>query len=243
MRTRTAATAATLILAAALTACGSSDHASTEPKAAAKAPAPKVSPSVDCSDTSLSQADWVKSCSGKAGPDGEGKETASDTKPMPLGKTVETIGAQAPVSGKGGGGLEVTPTTIVYAKKAMGEVAVNGTFAIITVKDKAPNAVAAAESAPIEGGGWQWAAPDGQAIDEGENDASSITPQGFTGGGMVQPGTYAWRTIAFDLTEAQRGGTIMYTDGAGHTFRWAMPATEKGPELAQLKKGMAGNYG
>ncbi|WP_331719867.1 hypothetical protein OG217_37085 (plasmid) [Streptomyces sp. NBC_01023] len=74
MSTRTAATVAatTFVLTAALTACGDSDHASTEPEAAPKAPVSKVSPkvpSVDCSDTSLSQADWVEHCSGKAGAD------------------------------------------------------------------------------------------------------------------------------------------------------------------------------
>jgi hypothetical protein len=179
-----------------------------------------------------------------AGTGGDGKDPAAqETEPMPLGKTVETIGAQSPADGgPGGGGLEVTPTTIVYQKEAMGNTALNGTFAIITVKDKAPNAVDAAESAPIEGGGWQWIAPDGQALDEGDNEASNITPNGFTGGGTIKAGTWAWRTVAFDITEAQRGGVLLYTDGSGQTFRWQMPATEKGPELAALKKGMEGEY-
>jgi hypothetical protein len=73
----------------------------------------------------------------------------------------------------------VAPTTVVYQAEAMGCVSVNGTFAIITVKDRAP-AGSAAESAPIELGGWQWIAPDGQALAEGENDASSILPNGFS---------------------------------------------------------------
>src|ERR1044072_3661726 len=130
---------------------------------------------------------------------------------MQLGKTVETIGAQAPADGSpGGGGLEVTPTTVVYQKEAMGSTAVNGVFAIITVKDRAPNAAAAAESAPIEGGGWQWIAPDGQALDEGENEASSITPNGFTGGGRGQPRPYNRRTHAVCPVEAPggRGGGV-----------------------------------
>jgi hypothetical protein len=57
-----------------------------------------------------------------------------------------------------------------------------------------------------------------QALDEGENEASSVTPNGFT------------------------GGSIVYTDGAGATFQWKVPATDSGPELAALKKGMEGNY-
>ncbi|MFJ3308299.1 hypothetical protein ACIPSA_35520 [Streptomyces sp. NPDC086549] len=124
----------------------------------------------------------------------------------------------------------------------MGSTSVNGTFAIITVKDRATGSTVATESAPLEGGGWQWIAPDGQALDEGKNDASSITPHGFTGGGTVKAGTWQWRTIAFDLAEAQRGGTIAYTDGDGTAFRWKVPADDGGPELASVKKDMAGNY-
>ncbi|WP_329376260.1 hypothetical protein [Streptomyces sp. NBC_01483] len=239
----TAATA--VLLLAALTACGgngdSGSKADSRPSAATT---PKTSAKkVDCTDENLDQATWIAKCSGKAGTGGDGTAGGVSGKTLTLGKTAQTIGAQFPADGgPGGGALEVTPTTVVYAKTAMGNTAANGVYAIITVKDRAPNAVAAAESAPIEGGGWQWIAPDGQALDEGENDASSITPNGFTGGGMVQVGTYHWRTIAFDLAEAQRGGTIAYTDGEGTVFRWKVPAADSGPELAALKKGMEGNY-
>lgn len=240
MRTRAITTILiTTGLALGTAGCGGGDGDSN------KAGKPAASKTFDCSDTGMSQADWTRHCSDETGTAEAGEETpAPAAAAMPLGKTVETIGARNPFGGgPGGGGLEVTPTTITYAKTTMGETAANGIYAIITVKDRAPNAVAAAESAPIEGGGWQWIAPDGQAVNEGEGDASSITPEGFTGGGMVQPGTYRWRTIAFDLASNQRGGTLAYTDGDAKTYRWAMPATEQGPELAKLKKGMEGNYG
>ncbi|MFG2970903.1 hypothetical protein ACGFZS_47305 [Streptomyces sp. NPDC048288] len=247
MRTRTVrpAAAVTVLLLAALTACSSTGK-DTAAESASKTPAvrsastPAASPSVDCADQSLDQATWVKNCAGAAGTGGDGT-TGAQT--LGWGKTAATVGAQFPVDGgPGGGALEVTPSTVVYAKTAMGNTAANGVYAIITVKDRATGATAAAESAPIEGGGWQWIAPDGQAVDEGENDASSITPNGFTGGGMVQAGTWHWRTIAFDLAETQRGGTIAYTDGDGSVYRWKVPAAESGPELAALKKGMEGNY-
>ncbi|MBL1083597.1 hypothetical protein JK359_16730 [Streptomyces actinomycinicus] len=109
----------------------------------------------------------------------------------------------------------------------MGNTAANGMYAVITVKERATGSTAASESAPIESGGWQWIAPDGHALDEGENDASSITPHGFTGGGMVKAGTYHWRMIAFDLTAVQaKGGTIAYADGDGTVFRWKVPAKD-----------------
>ncbi|MFJ5156300.1 hypothetical protein ACIQCF_33030 [Streptomyces sp. NPDC088353] len=236
----------TVIAAAslALTACssaGSDSKAVADDKPAATKPAPTQSPTVDCSDTSLDQATWMAHCSEQAGTGGDGTADAQD---LEWGKPATTTGAQLVADdGPGGGALEVTPTTVVYAKTAMGNTAANGVYAIIAVKDRATGTIAAAESRGLDGGGWQWIAPDGQALDEGENDASSITPDGFTGGGMIKAGTYHWNTIAFDLTEAQRrGGTIAYTDGAGATFRWKVPASDGGPELAALKKGMEGNY-
>ena len=196
---------------------------------------PKASSSFDCDDASVPQADWVRHC--------QAASKKAPEKTMALGKTVKTIGAQNPVGGEtGSGGLEVTPTSILYVKKAMGSTSERGVYAIVTVKDRAPD-TAAAESAPIEGGGWQWIAPDGQAVAEGEGEASSVVPRGFESGGMVQAGTYRWTSRAFDITDTQRGGTLMYTDGTGKAYRWKVPAADAGPELAALKKGMAGNYG
>lgn len=241
MRTRAAAATAALLLAA-LTACGGGGGGDdSKPAAKPKTPASKsASPTVDCTDTSLSQADWTEHCGDGSGTGGDG---TAGTQELAWGKPARTTGAQHPFGGQPGGGeLEVTPTTVVYQKTAMGNTAANGVYAIITVRDKATGAIDATESAKIENGGWQWIAPDGQALDEGENEASSITPNGYTGGGMVKAGTWQWDTIAFDLTEAQRGGTIAYTDGAGATFKWKVPAADTGPELAALKKGMEGNY-
>ena len=206
MRTRTARpAAAAVLLLAVLTACSAGTHtdktAPSEKPASAKSSSPKAKPTVDCSDQSLDQATWVKNCSGKSGTGGDG---TAGTQTLAWGKTAKTVGAQGPADGSpGGGDLEVTPTTVVYAKTAMGNTAANGVYAIITVKDQATGRIAATESAPIENGGWQWITADWQALDEGENDASSITPNGFTGGGMVKADTWHWRTIAFDLTEAQ----------------------------------------
>ncbi|MEU0098290.1 hypothetical protein [Streptomyces sp. NPDC006267] len=58
MRTRTAAVAA-LLLACSLTACGSTDEPAA-PKSTVKASAPEHE--VDCSDTSMDQADWMEHC-------------------------------------------------------------------------------------------------------------------------------------------------------------------------------------
>lgn len=236
MRVGYTAAAAALLLAALAGCAGTSgDAADSKPKTTA---GQSGSPKVDCSDISLSQADWVEHCSQEAGTGGDG---TAQTETLALGRPATTAGAQTAEGTAPGTELEVTPTTVVYQAEAMGCVSVNGSFAIITVKDRAPDG-ASAESAPIEGGGWQWLAPDGQALDEGENEASSITPNGFTGGGVIPAGSWKWRTIAFDITEKQRGGTLVYTDGAGQVSRWKVPSKDSGPEQQQLKKGMEGDY-
>lgn len=238
MRVRATAATAALLLAA-LTACGG-DGGKADPKSPDKAKA-SASKKVDCADESLSQAEWMKYCSDEGS--GTGGDGTAGIKKLAFGKAATTVGAQSPADGTAGGEtLEVTPSTVVYQAEAMGNTASNGVYAIIAVKDRAP-AGKAAESAPIEGGGWQWIAADGQALSEGENDASSITPQGFTGGGSIPAGAWAWDSVAFDLSKAQAsGGTLVYTDGAGATFQWKVPAADSGPDLAKLKKGMEGNY-
>lgn len=220
MRIRTAALAAA-IMCLPLTACGS-DDAKDKPK--------KASSSFDCT-LQTSQAEWTKHCADKAADEPQGVST----KPMALGKAVETAGSPHPFEGPGGGVLEIGPTTITYAKTATGETPENETFAVIAYKARSTKAVAAAESAPIENGGWEWVAPDGQAVDTLSGNATNITPEGYDGGGTVKPGTYQWRAVAFDITTAQRGGTLTYTDGDGTTWRWTAPAKDTGPDLTKLK--------
>ncbi|MEV5770097.1 hypothetical protein AB0L49_02335 [Streptomyces antimycoticus] len=77
--------------------------------------------------------------------------------------------------------------------------------------------------------------PDGQAVDTLSGNATNVSPDGYTSGGTVKPGTYQQRAVAFDITTAQQGGTLTYTDGDGATWRWTMPAKDTGPELAKLK--------
>lgn len=151
-----------------------------------------------------------------------------------LGKGAETVGSG------GTGRLEVTPTSVVYATKAIIDKPTHGLFVVVTVKDKAMTAVAAAETAPIERGGWQWIAPDGQTVTTSDGNASNVTLDGFHHAGPVQPGAYAWRTVAFDISEAQRGGRLVYTDSAGKAYRWEIPAQDAGPQVDEVKRLLAG---
>lgn len=167
-------------------------------------------------------------------------EPAAPTPPstLALGGAAQTDGAEHPVNGTGGGVLEITPTTVVYTTAGSGQKPANGLFVTVAYKARSMTAVAAAQAAPIEGGGWQWIAPDGQAVDSLRGNATSVTPEGFTGAGPVQPGSFQWRSITVDITEAQRGGNIVYIDGTHHAFRWKLPAQDSGPEAAKLKKAL-----
>ncbi|MGC5534198.1 hypothetical protein [Streptomyces sp. SR-10] len=80
MRTRTAAAAA-LLLACSLTACGGTAEPAA-PTSTVKASAPEHE--VDCSDTSLDQADWMEHCSEEDG-DGAGSDGGPSTD-LPFGK-------------------------------------------------------------------------------------------------------------------------------------------------------------
>ncbi|MFE9382364.1 hypothetical protein ACFYMO_03870 [Streptomyces sp. NPDC007025] len=228
MKIRIYATVAVLSLLP-LTACSNNDgggHADTEPKKTADKGCGK--------DSDLSQADWNELCGPNAVGNGGKPRKPEQPKNHKLGEAQTTIG------GDGTGELEITPTTVVYVDKATGETPDNDLFAVVTTKDKATNAVDTSEEAPAGGGGWKWATPDGQAIGDGDGDAAfNVTPEHFNGGGNIAAGTWAWDSAVFDLSDAQRGGTLLYTDGAGTTYRWKMPKTDSGPDVDKLKKDLA----
>lgn len=223
MRHRIAAVA---ILLAALTACGGGEEPKAKPEQAPASEQPNA-PAVDCDDPNLSQADWAQHCDSTQQAEPPAEET------LQLGTPAETVGSG------GTGTLEVTPDTVVYAKESIGSTPDNDLFAVVAIKLKPTSAVAAGEAAPIDGGGWKWVSPDGQAVDTGHGTASNVTPDGFTAGGEIQPGTHEWASAAFDLTEDQaKGGTLMYVDGEGAAYRWEIPAQDSGPQVDKLKQAL-----
>lgn len=154
---------------------------------------------------------------------------------------VQPMGKGAPTVGSGGvGRLEVTPTSVVYANKAMADKPTNGLFVIVSVRDRPTSASAVAETAPAQRGGWQWVAADGQAVGAGDGNAANVFLSGYDASGPIPAGTAKWRARAFDINEHQRGGTLVYTDGEGRTFRWEIPAKDSGPQVTELKKKLAG---
>jgi hypothetical protein len=134
----------------------------------------------------------------------------------------------------------MTPTTVVYtpAGTTLTKPSADG-FAFVTVKVAPTTAAAAEQAAPISRGGWSWIAPDGQAIEQGNGEAYNVVASSFNAGGPVQPGSFVWDGEVFDLKTAQAGGTLVYVDGAGTAYRWAMPKADTGPQVEQVKKELA----
>lgn len=148
-----------------------------------------------------------------------------------LGGTVHTAGAD-------GGMLDITPSTITYTTEGTGQKAEQEVFAVVAYKAASTKGAAASETVPAGNGGWEWIAPDGEAAENSGFSAPSVTAKGFTNAGPIQSGSFQWRSQVFDIDEAQRGGTLIYTDGEGEAYRWKMPAKDEGPELAKLKAGL-----
>lgn len=217
MRTRTIAA---VMLAACLPLAGCGGRNDDRPKDTA---------TFDCTAQEVSQTDWMKHCSDEGAPaESAGEEQPPDE--LKLGASAETVGED------GTGRLEITPTSVVYLKQGGSETPKNGSFAVVTIKDRPTTAVAAEEANLMANQGWQWVAPDGQAIDEGNGNAFNVVAESFNSGGAIQPGTFKWDSIVFDLSEAQHGGTLLYTDGEDTTYRWTMPTKDEGPHVEKVKK-------
>lgn len=235
MRTHAAAAAA-LLLACSLTACGDGAEPAA-PKVKAKESSSKQ---VDCSDGSLGQAEWMENCADasegvEAGSDG------SDAAAPPVDETVHVLGDPAlTVGDEGTGVLEMTPTTVVFAKESDGDSPAKDIFAVVTVKKRPTTAAPADESSPMGPGGWQWKSPDGQALAEGDGESYNVVLGDFNASGTIQPGSFVWDAEAFDLTAAQaKGGTLVYVDGEGTAHQWKMPERDSGPQVAEVKKDLS----
>lgn len=172
-------------------------------------------------------------------PDG-GQQPATSAPPAPVtlqfGQPANTTGDTS-YGSKDGGQLEVTPTTVIYATgdETHTKPERDG-YIIIAIKYRNPGTVAAEPADGTSGAGWQYTGADGEQLANGV----ALYPNGF--GGMtvnpVQPGAFTQSAQTWGIRNNQRGGTIQYTDGAGRIFRWAVPAQDNGPQIAEMKKGL-----
>nr|WSX47690.1 hypothetical protein OG409_01105 [Streptomyces sp. NBC_00974] len=177
-------------------------------------------------------------CSGEAPPKPDANPTARPSATgsagaLALGTRVETVGAG------GLGRLELTPTSIAYLQAgSTSEKPQAEGFVFVTVKVVATAPVGTAQTSPVSNGGWSWVAPDGEAIKQGNGSAFNVVAESFNAS-FISPGTFDWAGVVFDVKVTQAGGMLLYTDGAGQAYRWAMPKTDSGPQVAQIKQELA----
>ncbi|GGX97843.1 hypothetical protein [Streptomyces hiroshimensis] len=150
---------------------------------------------------------------------------------LAFGEPSRTVGAGTV------GILEITPTTVVYTKEGGRVTSQHGTFAVVTLLEKSMSANPADEEQPAKGGGWRWVAAGGQSVPAGNGNAAKVVLEKYRQSGGIAPGTSQVRVKVFDLTPVQaKGGTIVYTDGTKSADRWTVPATDTGPQVAEVRQ-------
>ncbi|MFE4960357.1 hypothetical protein ACFRCW_42070 [Streptomyces sp. NPDC056653] len=134
--------------------------------------------------------------------------------------------------------MQITPDTVVYIGRTSFGTPERGLFAVVTLK--AMNRGRAAVKTTAGSGGFRWKTPAGHTVGPGDGrSAGKIVPIGFSEGGpTVRPNTYQAETVAFDITTAGRGGTLVYTDGDGVAFCWKFPSTSSGSAVPALKSAL-----
>ncbi|WP_406361131.1 hypothetical protein [Streptomyces sp. NBC_01579] len=166
-----------------------------------------------------------------------GSDDTSHRQPGPraalrLGQGAGTAGAE------GRGTVQITPDTVVYIDRTRFGTPERGLFAVVTFK--AMNRGKAAVKTTAASGGFRWKTPGGHTVKQGEGKgAGKIAPIGFSEGGpTVRPDTYQAETVAFDITTAERGGTLVYVDGDGVAFCWKVPSTSSGHAVPALRSAL-----
>ncbi|MFI0269605.1 hypothetical protein [Streptomyces luteogriseus] len=161
--------------------------------------------------------------------------------PQPSPRTALRFGQTAETAGTGGKGTaEITPETVVYVGRAAGGAPERGLFAVVAFQ--AGNRAEKSVTTPAARGAFRWRTQDGKTLKAGNSEgAGRIDPVGFNDGGgkpVVRADTHQVNTVAFDITSAEKGGTLVYVDGEGVVFRWKVPSTNSGPTANALKSAL-----
>ncbi|MFH8370563.1 hypothetical protein [Streptomyces sp. NPDC018031] len=159
--------------------------------------------------------------------------------PPPGPRTTLRLGQGTDTAGAGGRGtVRITPDTVVYVDRTRTGTPEHGLFAVVTFK--AENRAGTPVRTTADDGGFRWKAPDGHTVGAGNGEgARRIAPVGFSEGvPTVGPDTFQVDTVAFDITTAGKGGTLVYRGGDGAVFRWKLPSTSSGPVVAALESAL-----
>ncbi|WP_407555474.1 hypothetical protein QOM21_37000 [Streptomyces sp. Pv4-95] len=167
--------------------------------------------------------------------------SGSDDKsaPHPSSRAVLDFGQGADTAGVGGRGTaQITPDAVVYVDRAGAETPEQGLFAV--VRFEAGNRSKATVTTTVGKAGFRWRTPGGKTVKAGNSKgAGRLAPVGFSEDAPdVPPKTYQVDSVAFDITIAEKGGTLIYVDGDGVAFRWKIPSRDSGSTAAALESAL-----
>ncbi|MBL1083510.1 hypothetical protein JK359_16270 [Streptomyces actinomycinicus] len=164
--------------------------------------------------------------------------TASDDRstPEPSQRAQLRLRQSAGTAGAGGKGtMRITPDTVVYVRRAGNGTPEHDLYAVVAFTSE--NRSEFPVTATTRKGGFRWKASNGHTVGAGNSiSAARIAPTGFSDGGpTVSAGTFRRNTVAFDITTAEKGGTLIYLDGNGDSCRWTIPPTNSGSTVSALR--------
>ncbi|MFB8270397.1 hypothetical protein ACFC96_27880 [Streptomyces sp. NPDC055955] len=164
--------------------------------------------------------------------------TGSDDRstPQPSPRTALKLGQSADTAGVGGRGrAQITPDTVVYADGTSFGAPEHGLFAVVNYLSR--NRTKSRVTTAAEQGGLRWKAASGHTVTARNSKAAKkVAPIGFSEGGPVFTRDEIHQDVAvFDISAAERGGTLIYVDGDGTVFRWKIPASNSGHSVPALK--------
>lgn len=159
----------------------------------------------------------------------------SDPRPSPrsalkLGQGSDTVGAG------GKGTLEITADSVAYVEKAGSSNPEHDLFAVL--RYDATNRSKTPVTSTADTSGFRWQTSDGHTVKAGNTEvARGVFALGASndGGATVPPKVFMTDTVAFDITAAQKGATLIYVDGDGVTYRWKIPPTSAGSAASALE--------
>ncbi|MFD8685999.1 hypothetical protein [Streptomyces sp. NPDC059651] len=164
--------------------------------------------------------------------------TAGDDRstPEPRPQPTLKLGQSADTAGVGGrGDAQITADTVVYVDSTGFGAPEHGLFAVVNYQSR--NRTKSRVTTTAEQGGWRWKTADGHTFTARNSKAAAeVAPIGFSEGGAALPAETGHQDVAvFDITAAEKGGTLIYVDGDGTAFRWKVPASNSGSAVPALK--------
>ncbi|MDQ0956044.1 hypothetical protein QFZ24_010053 [Streptomyces phaeochromogenes] len=159
--------------------------------------------------------------------------------PQPSPRTALKLGQGSGTAGVDGKGtVKITADSVAYVRRAGSATPEHDLFAVL--RYDATNRSKTPVTSTADTGGFRWKTSDGHTVNAGNTRAAQgVFAFGSSeGGATVPPKVNITDTVAFDITTAQKGATLIYVDGDGITYRWKIPPTSSGSTASALESAL-----